>query len=245
MPTRNWFKKDALPFKILTEPTHKNVTKWFNNEIGGSDDEELILILQSRGFSMMGTAFYVLWLVQLLIMTIIAIFSDKSNIDLDLLLYSSPLFIIGTALWIYNLITPTKKIVLKRYTGMMTYPSYGFYPHMTLTFTRATVYKSLISGPDATIGGYKLAARNPYNTGVGKGNYDLAPADPEEWWSYFVWYMDQNRPLPPGKSFDPYRDKDFERRKAAGFPKPLYKSNIPTPEATKEQQAERERIGGW
>ena len=127
----------------------------------------------------------------------------------------------------------------------MTYPSYGFYPHMTLTFTQATVYKSLISGPDATIGGYKLAARNPYNTGVGKGNYDLAPADPEEWWSYFVWYMDKNRPLPPGKAFDPYREKDFERRKSEGFPKPLYKSNIPTPEATKEQQKEREKIGGW
>ena len=48
-----------------------------------------------------------------------------------------------------------------------------------------------------------------------------------------------------GTAFDPYRQKDFERRKAEGFSKPLYPSTIPTPEATPEQQKERERIGGW
>ena len=245
MPTKHWFKKDTLPFKILTQPTPKNVINWFDEEIEGLDDEKLILILKSRGFSMMGTAFFVLWIIMIIFLMILSLFSEKLKINLDFFLYSTPLLIVGIFLWVYNLITPTKKLELKRLSGKMTYPSYGFYPHMTLTFTKATVYKSLISGPDATIGGYKLAARNPYNTGVGKGNYDLAPADPEEWWSYFVWYMDKNRPLPSGKAFDPYREKDFERRKAEGFPKPLYPSDIPTPEATKEQQKEREQIGGW
>ncbi len=60
-------------------------------------------------------------------------------------------------------------------------------------------------------------------------------------WSFYVWYMDKNRPLPPGSAFDPYRQADFERRKAEGFPKPLYRSHIPTPEATPEQQAERDK----
>ncbi|AXO79326.1 hypothetical protein DZC78_02670 [Olleya aquimaris] len=69
--------------------------------------------------------------------------------------------------------------------------------------------------------------------------------DPYKEWSLYVWYMDKNRPLPSGTAFDTYRQQDFERRKAEGFPKPLYESNIPTPEATEEQQAERERIGGW
>ena len=41
--------------------------------------------------------------------------------------------------------------------------------------------------------------------------------------------------------FDPYRQQDFERKKAAGFPPPLYKSTFPTPEATPQQQAEREK----
>ncbi|MFL0102069.1 hypothetical protein V2751_14470, partial [Tenacibaculum maritimum] len=64
-------------------------------------------------------------------------------------------------------------------------------------------------------------------------------------WSFMVWYMDKNRPLPPGSAFDAYREQDYQRRKAAGFPKPLYPSKIATPEATKEQQAARKRIGGW
>ena len=59
--------------------------------------------------------------------------------------------------------------------------------------------------------------------------------------SFYVWYMDKNRPLPPGTAFDPYRQADFERRKSEGFPKPLYRSHIITPEATPEQQAEREQ----
>ncbi|WP_195715311.1 hypothetical protein [Ancylomarina sp. 16SWW S1-10-2] len=59
--------------------------------------------------------------------------------------------------------------------------------------------------------------------------------------SIFVWYMDKNRPLPPGTEFDKFRQKDFERRKAEGFHLPLFKSMIPTPESTKEQQTEREK----
>ena len=52
-------------------------------------------------------------------------------------------------------------------------------------------------------------------------------SDPYEFWSFMVWYIDKNRPLPPGTAFDPYREKDFLRRQAE-FPKPLYPSNIPT-----------------
>jgi hypothetical protein len=48
--------------------------------------------------------------------------------------------------------------------------------------------------------------------------------------SALVWYMDKNRPLPPGKDLDPYREKDYNRRKAEGFPAPLFHSNIDTPE---------------
>jgi hypothetical protein len=55
--------------------------------------------------------------------------------------------------------------------------------------------------------------------------------------------MDKNRPLPPGTAFDQFRQKDFERRKAEGFPPPLYKSTVPTPEVTPEQQTERVSFG--
>ncbi len=64
---------------------------------------------------------------------------------------------------------------------------------------------------------------------------------PEDAWARYVWFMDKNRPLPPGTAFDPYREKDFQRRKAEGFPPPLYPSLVPTPEATPKQQKEREK----
>lgn len=63
-------------------------------------------------------------------------------------------------------------------------------------------------------------------------------------WSFYVWYMDKNQRLPPDKVFDPYRERDYKRRKAEGFPRPLYSGSI-FKEATKEQQKEREAIGGW
>jgi hypothetical protein len=37
--------------------------------------------------------------------------------------------------------------------------------------------------------------------------------------------MDRNRPLPHGTLFDPYREKDFLRRQAEGFPAPKYESD--------------------
>jgi len=58
-----------------------------------------------------------------------------------------------------------------------------------------------------------------------KGGH-LSHSDIYAFWEFVVWYMDKNRPLPPGKVFDPYRKRDYERRKAEGFPEPLYESWI-------------------
>ncbi len=37
--------------------------------------------------------------------------------------------------------------------------------------------------------------------------------DNEKDWAFFCWYMDKTRPLPPGEVFDPYRERDEERRR--------------------------------
>ena len=55
-------------------------------------------------------------------------------------------------------------------------------------------------------------------------------AQAQEWWSFYMWYMDKNSPLPNGSLLDPYREKDYLRRKAEGFPAPLYPATIDTPE---------------
>ena len=40
--------------------------------------------------------------------------------------------------------------------------------------------------------------------------------------SLIIWFMDKNRPLPPGNAFDAYRIEDYICRWRKGFPKPLY-----------------------
>jgi len=217
--SKSWFKQDPLPFKILTRPSKKRVTIIFDEGIG-LDQKELNLILSAKGTSIYAIMFLIIGVMLLVLLTLIAIFSDSVDFDLNFYIYTSFFFVLALLSWGYSFIIPNKILTLQRFKGIMTYPSYGFYGHFTTTFTRAKVYEIINAGPDGTTSGTKLMARNPYNDGVGKGNYTLALSYPDEWWSFFVWYMDKNRPLPPGKGFDPYREQDFERRKKSKFPKP-------------------------
>ncbi len=142
---------------------------------------------------------------------------------------------------VYYYTMPKKEFILNREDGLMTWP--GFMWHKNITMPIDKVIFSM-SGPGVQgLGAFELLIERPdwfyskYHSTLGNDCYqDL---------SFYLWYMDKNRPLPPGTAFDPYRQRDFERRKAEGFPKPLFPAEIPTPEATPEQQAERERIGGW
>ncbi len=86
----------------------------------------------------------------------------------------------------------------------------------------------------------RIAIKNQSPLTTWKGEEKLK-SDFARTWSYYLWYLDKNRPLPPGDLLDPFREEDFNRRKAEGFPPPLICSSIPTPEATPEQQAERNK----
>ena len=65
----------------------------------------------------------------------------------------------------------------------------------------------------------------------------LMRANMSKEFSFLLWYMDPNRPLPPGKRLDPYRTQDYLRRKAAGFPAPLRASKIRIPREVIPEQA--------
>ncbi|CAA0170862.1 hypothetical protein [Tenacibaculum maritimum] len=147
----------------------------------------------------------------------------------------------GVLTIIYGFVAPIKYLVYDRMNGI-------------ITVTRA--FRSSVAIPFSS--GYGLKGYSNTSPGVisAQLNFVSSKKKPrvggiithnlvEENWSFMVWYMDKNRPLPPGSAFDAYREQDYQRRKAAGFPKPLYPSKIATPEATKEQQAARKRIGGW
>ena len=120
----------------------------------------------------------------------------------------------------YQYTHPSKKIILDRLNGIITFPNVFYGKPITIPFDKVLAALKLNGmGAPVSLGFYhhKILATN----------IDL-DYSPKSSWSFIVWYMDKNRPLPPGEAFDPYREKDFHRRKAEGFLPPLYKSNIPT-----------------
>jgi hypothetical protein len=142
---------------------------------------------------------------------------------------------------IYYFTMPQKECLFNRADGLVTFP--GFMWHKNITMSIHKVLFAMSSPSMQGGGAFNLQIVRPDKTyslwlcTLGMSCYEDL--------SFFLWYMDKNRPVPPGEGFDKYRDKDFRCRKAEGFPKPLFDSEFPTPEATEEQQKERELIGGW
>ncbi len=156
-------------------------------------------------------------------------------------------FIFGGLFWLIYALTVNKKnkiFELNRLEGLITYPDSYYRPPLKGKFKDLKAVISVSGNIDGYVDREYLKFVNTFKPRKITTLYTLY-GDPKKEWSFYVWYMDKNRPLPLGTAFDPYRQQDFERRKAEGFPKPLFPSEIPTPEATPEQQAERERIGGW
>ncbi|CAA0202408.1 hypothetical protein [Tenacibaculum maritimum] len=158
------------------------------------------------------------------------------------------LLILGGLFWMFYGLYANKNykiFELNRLTGMVTYPDSYFRKPLKGRFKELHAVITVTGGVDDYVDSEYLKFVNTFNPRRFTLLYTFYGSEPYKDWSFYVWYMDKNRPLPPGTAFDAYRERDFERRKKLGFPKPLYGSNIPTPEATPAQQAERERIGGW
>ena len=143
---------------------------------------------------------------------------------------------------VYGFTMPKQEAILNRRDGLITFDGFFWQDNITMLFSEVEFCYS--TGGDHLQGAFELQIMRP-NKWVTFAIPIFSGKDCYEGMSFITWYMDKNRPLPPGELFDPYREADFQRRKAEGFPKPLYPSDIPTPEATPEQQAERERIGKW
>ena len=127
-------------------------------------------------------------------------------------------FLIGILYIVYHYTHPPKKIILDRLNGIITFPGVFYGKPITMPF-------------DKVLAALKLNGKNgPVSLGFYHHKILATDIDldhtPIKSWSFIVWYMDKNRPLPPGKVFDPYRKRDYERRKAEGFPEPLYESWI-------------------
>lgn len=115
-----------------------------------------------------------------------------------------------------------KRFVFNRKTGEVTYPRVFGLGSYTRPFSEVNFILARL-GMRASER-KSLAILHPNGVTRTFINYQY----PERFLSFYVWYMDKNRPLSPGTAFDPYRERDYDRRKAEGFPAPLYTSIIDT-----------------
>ncbi len=70
-----------------------------------------------------------------------------------------------------------------------------------------------------------LAIRFPRRNGsipVGLGSNRY-----EESWSWWLWYMDRDRPLPPSEVLDQYRERDNDRLCNEEYPEPRSECDYP------------------
>ncbi len=218
--------KNNLKIEVIQLPESRDINNSklykkkikFNNKLYVYDSHDMVFDLYLGG----GTI--ILGLLGLLILSYIE----------GIIFLSGILFFIGVLIIISSwLKRNNKKLILDRNQTLISYPDYFFKKPIVTKFENTVA----IIGGTGSYGALILKLRQTsFFT-----NYHINNYAPLKYWSFMVWYMDKNRPLPPGNAFDSYRDKDFKRRKTEGFPPPLYRSAVPTPEATPEQQAERER----
>ena len=161
-------------------------------------------------------------------LALISLVSNKDTIE-DRTIFSIIFFIIGSFSFLHYYKYSKKLLVLDRLNGMVTYPGFLFSKPCSVPFDELLASVASFANAGASLVFYHYNGITGTSIFAGKckisGN-----------WSFIVWYMDKNRPLPPGEAFDPYRKKDFQRRKAEGFPPPLYPSYIDTPEDSESQK---------
>ena len=161
-------------------------------------------------------------------LALISLVSNKDTIE-DRTIFSIIFFIIGSFSFLHYYKYSKELLVLDRLNGMVTYPGFLFSKPCSVPFDELLASVASFANAGASLVFYHYNGITGTSIFAGKckisGN-----------WSFIVWYMDKNRPLPPGEAFDPYRKKDFQRRKSEGFPPPLYPSYIDTPEDSESQK---------
>ncbi len=192
------------------------------------------------------------------LLSLTPLLAKKTNEEIPLLIWSFYFVMISLLIGqIYFFCRmPKKEFIFNRNHGLLTFPDRGRRSNNTMKFNIVKWSTYRPDHPNQSSNLSYLIVRSPktyFYAYTSMAYFDTPEIDKSDMFLHgnsdkmtlFAWYMDKNRPLPPGTAFDPYRQKDFERRKAEGFPIPLYDASIETPEATPEQQAERLMIGGW
>ena len=232
-----WWKRNYFPHIILEYPREKN-EMCKENGITRADDQFYIedkSLYTGKMYMYIGLFF--------LVLTFFLSFTIDAD-EIPGVFFRVIFFLIGILLIVYQYTHPPKKIILDRLNGIITFPGVFYGKPITMPFDKVSAalkFNGIGAGVSLGFSHHKILATDI--------DLDYTPIKS---WSFIVWYMDKNRPLPPGKVFDPYRKRDYERRKAEGFPEPLYESWIGNPEypqfykeriqARKEQEERQKRL---
>ena len=232
-----WWKRNYFPHIILERPRGKNEMSK-ENGITRADDQ-FYIVDKSLYIGKM----YIYFGVFFLVLTFFLSFTIDAN-KIPGIFFRVIFFLTGILLIVYQYTHPPKKIILDRLNGIITFPGIFYGKPITMPFDKVlpvSKFNGIGAGESLGFCHHKILATD----------IDL-DYTPKSSWSFIVWYMDKNRSLPPGKVFDPYRKRDYERRKAEGFPEPLYESWIGNPEysqyykeriqARKEQEERQKRL---
>ncbi|WP_278638434.1 hypothetical protein [Capnocytophaga sputigena] len=207
------WRREFLPHIIVERPLGiSDMSK--NDDITRADDQFFIMnnSITFRNFH--------LYIGLVLFLVALFLFGEGTNTEITL---SVATFLIGSFYIIYNFTHPEKILILDRLNGIITFPGFLYGKPIMMPFEE--VLAEVRGGYGAGMATLALLHQNKLTAYSA-----ILESTPLQSWSFMVWYMDKNRPLPPGEIFDPYRQKDYERRKKEGFPKPLYQSWIATPE---------------
>ncbi|AJF06123.1 hypothetical protein [Geoalkalibacter subterraneus] len=111
--------------------------------------------------------------------------------------------------FVYPFKRPKERLLIwDRENGTVTLPPRFWGEHEVVPFNELKVKK--IRNLGSFVQFHVLAAFRPSD---GQPIEFGLLGDNEKDWAFFCWYMDKTRPLPPGEVFDPYRERDEERRR--------------------------------
>ena len=209
----------------------------YGRSIVYADDEFLVYDYSfSKGDYLLICCGILLFYIFLILIYLISLLLDHhNNFDLDIVIMISYGFQPFVYYYLYKAFwgRKDKKVIFDRLRGLVQAPTrgespFGEWSDQLIRFEDLhVIYAAAPGGGLLHLLKNKTIAEKYFVASISLPMYHAFHVQS---WSFFVWYMDRNRPLPLGTALDPYREKDYQRRKAAGMPEPLYDSAIATPE---------------
>lgn len=210
-------ERGYLPLKILSHPIElpKEVTREYDKKsiFRHIDDQKIVLDLSVFSWIEFG-----IWTACFLFCFMVK--TENESFVVCILFYTTQLVFFLAML--SCILKYKKQIILNRREGTITYPKFLLPIQETILFDNAKFLTGFVGLQGESFPCLRLR-RKDGRTWVTFNTANVL-------YYTYIWYMDRNRPLPPGTVFNPYREKDYQLRKTEGFPAPLYDSYVNTPD---------------